>query len=87
MAPIDVEAAVADLEAATDTIADVIFRVVEEADMNPARAIYATACCLLAMVEALPAELREQAMSDVVALLQGGLAELAQDVPEEAVTA
>jgi len=86
----DLDEAVAELQAAADALTNAVCAVAEERGMDPARMIFATAVMLSSMVEILPAVTREQAAADVIKIIQTGLAEaMAADplVPEEAVPA
>jgi hypothetical protein len=75
---VDLECAVAELEAAADAMMNAVITVIRRESMHPARAIYATAVALSSMIDALPAAVRAQAGADVIRVIEGGLAEAAE---------
>jgi hypothetical protein len=75
---VDLDRAVAELEAAADAVMNAVITVIQQESMHPARAIYATAVALSSMIDGLPAVVRAQAGADVIRVIEGGLAEAAE---------
>lgn len=75
---IDINLAVAELEAAADAVMNAVIAVIRQESLHPARAIYATAVALSSMIDTLPAQVRAQAGADVIRVIEGGLAEAAE---------